>query len=62
MPWLFYWVNVPMVTVAGVVVAAFNIQHFFVDGVIWKLRNTKAASPLMLNIDDWTSLHAPVAV
>lgn len=62
LPWLFYWVNVPMVTVAGVVVAALNIQHFFVDGVIWKLRNTATASPLMLNLNDWTSPHVPVTV
>lgn len=62
LPWLLYWVNVPMVTVAGVVVAALNIQHFFVDGVIWKLRNTTAASPLMMNVADWASPRAPVIV
>jgi hypothetical protein len=57
LPWVLYWVNVPMVTVVGVVVAALNIQHFFVDGVIWKLRNTSAASPLMMNVVDWASLR-----
>jgi hypothetical protein len=62
LPWLFYWVDVPMVTVAGVVVAALNIQHFFVDGVIWKLRNTGAASPLMMNVADWASPRMPVRV
>lgn len=33
-----------------VVVAAVNIHHFFVDGVIWKLRDSSNASALMTNI------------
>ncbi|HTV35534.1 MAG TPA: hypothetical protein VMF12_03810 [Xanthobacteraceae bacterium] len=62
LPWVLFWVNVPMVTVAGIVVAALNIQHFFVDGVIWKLRNTRATSPLMLNLADWAPQGVPVTV
>jgi len=60
LPWLLFWVNLPAVTVAGVVIAALNIQHFFVDGVIWKLRNASVVSPLMMDIDDWTEARAPV--
>jgi hypothetical protein len=53
LPWMLAWVNVPFITSAGVVIAAVNIHHFFVDGVIWKLRNVRAASPLLMNIADW---------
>jgi hypothetical protein len=62
LPWLFFWVNLPMITTAGVVVAALNIHHFFVDGVIWKLRNTAATSPLMMNVADWSASRVPVTV
>jgi hypothetical protein len=60
LPWLLFWVDVPMITAAGIVIAAVNIQHFFVDGVIWKLRNTTATSPLMMNAADWAPRRAPV--
>jgi hypothetical protein len=36
----------------GIVTAAIQIHHFFVDGVIWKLKNKNVASPLMVNIED----------
>jgi hypothetical protein len=55
LPWLLFWVNLPMVTTAGIVIAAVNIHHFFVDGVIWKLRNAADTSPLMMNAADWAS-------
>jgi hypothetical protein len=55
LPWLLFWVNLPVVTTAGIVIAAVNIHHFFVDGVIWKLRNTAETSPLMMNATDWVS-------
>jgi hypothetical protein len=61
LPWVLFWVNVPMITVVGIVAAAINIQHFFVDGVIWKLRNTSSTSPLMLDLADWTPRPVPVA-
>jgi hypothetical protein len=32
--------------------AAIQIHHFFVDGVIWKLKNPNVLSPLLVNIDD----------
>jgi hypothetical protein len=52
-PWLPFWVDLPAGTAAGIVVAAINIHHFFVDGVIWKLRDTAIVSPLMLEARDW---------
>ncbi len=36
--------------VTGVVLAGVQIHHFFVDGVIWKLRRRSVASPLMVNL------------
>jgi hypothetical protein len=33
----------------AVVLSAVQIHHFFVDGVIWKLKNPKISSPLMAN-------------
>ncbi len=41
----------------GVLSAAVQIHHFFVDGVIWKLKRTTVASPLMGDLDDL--LHGP---
>jgi hypothetical protein len=57
LPWLLFWVDLPMATTAGIVLAAVNIHHFFVDGVIWKLRNTSSSSPLMMNATNWASTH-----
>lgn len=37
----------------AVVLSAVQIHHFFVDGVIWKLRNPRVASPLLVSIDDF---------
>jgi len=36
----------------GVVHAGVQIHHFFVDGVIWKLKDPKVASPLMMTWDE----------
>jgi hypothetical protein len=38
--------------VYGIIVASIQIHHFFVDGVIWKLKRKTVSSPLMVNIDD----------
>jgi len=38
----------------GVIFAAIQIHHFFVDGVIWKLKNNSVSHPLMMNITDLT--------
>jgi hypothetical protein len=34
--------------------SAIQIHHFFVDGVIWKLKNRTVSHPLMMNVDDIT--------
>jgi hypothetical protein len=36
----------------GVVHAGVQIHHFFVDGVIWKLKDPTVASPLMMTWDE----------
>ena len=36
----------------GVVYSAIQIHHFFVDGVIWKLKNQTVSHPLTMNIGD----------
>ena len=33
-----------------VIIAAVQIHHFFVDGVIWKLRNPRVHQPLLVNL------------
>ena len=38
--------------VLGIVIAGVQVHHFFVDGVIWKLKKKTVASPLMVNLDD----------
>jgi hypothetical protein len=43
----------------GVVAAGVQIHHFFVDGVIWKLKRQTVSSPLMVNIDDM--IHGSVS-
>lgn len=40
----------------GVFISAVQIHHFFVDGVIWKLKRTTVSSPLMVNLDEM--IHA----
>lgn len=35
-----------------ILLSAVQIHHFFVDGVIWKLKNPKVSSPLLVNIPD----------
>lgn len=37
----------------GVIHASVQIHHFFVDGVVWKLKDSKISSPLMVNIEQW---------
>lgn len=44
----------PRMLAEGILVAAVQIHHFFVDGVIWKLRNPKVAQPLLMHIRDVT--------
>jgi hypothetical protein len=60
LPLLVRWVDLPFLVVTGTVVAAVNIHHFFVDGVIWKLRNAPVTSALMVNIGDLAAARRPV--
>jgi hypothetical protein len=53
LPAAFSWLPLPLMTTAGILAAAVNIHHFFVDGVIWKLRDTATSSALMMNIAEF---------
>ncbi len=44
---------------SAVVLSAVQIHHFFVDGVIWKLKNPRVASPLLANLGDVTARPEP---
>ncbi len=52
LPRLLAETGVTLLFASGVVLAAVQLHHFFVDGVIWKLRRTTPASPLMVNLSD----------
>lgn len=54
LPHLFAAPGWPIDITRPVIFAAIQIHHFFVDGVIWKLKNPKVASPLMVNIGQLT--------
>ena len=41
--------DLPFYVVFGIVIAGVQIHHFFVDGVIWKLRTSAIRQPLMTN-------------
>ena len=56
---LFYWlprlctyVGYSLTFSIGIVIAGVQIHHFFVDGVIWKLKNKRVSSPLMVNLNE----------
>jgi hypothetical protein len=42
----------PALFAEGIVITAVQLHHFFVDGVIWKIRNPKVAAPLLVNVRD----------
>jgi hypothetical protein len=44
---------------APVVLAGVQIHHFFVDGVIWKLKNPRAASPVHASVGDYLKAGRP---
>ncbi|MBI4866334.1 MAG: hypothetical protein HY816_05230 [Candidatus Wallbacteria bacterium] len=54
--WLFprvvAWCGFPLEFATGIAIAGVQIHHFFVDGVIWKLRSPAVSSPLMSNLDE----------
>jgi hypothetical protein len=52
LPRVGFWLGGLSVAVAGgILTAGVQIHHFFVDGVIWKLRTKSVSSPLMVNLD-----------
>jgi hypothetical protein len=50
-------VSVPFAS--AIVLTALQIHHFFVDGVIWKLRTASVVSPLLVNIPALLQQPAP---
>jgi hypothetical protein len=42
----------------AVILSAVQIHHFFVDGVIWKLKDPRVSSPLLSNVSDLTDQSA----
>jgi len=53
LPRVFSWGGeIDFLFASGVVLAGVQIHHFFVDGVIWKLRDPSVSSPLMVSLDD----------
>jgi hypothetical protein len=44
----------PLMFSLAILTSAAQIHHFFVDGVIWKLRRATTAQPLMANIPEYT--------
>lgn len=44
--------DLTVVKVTGITLAAVQLHHFFVDGVIWKLKKKSVSSPLMVNLSD----------
>ena len=60
LPAAFSWLPLPVLTTtAGILAAAVNVHHFFVDGVIWKLRDTATSSALMMNIAEFAGPGVP---
>ncbi len=50
--------GLPLSTVEGIAIAGVQIHHFFVDGVIWKLRDARVSAPLMVTLHDLTGQGA----
>jgi hypothetical protein len=53
--------EVGLAMATGVVIAAVQIHHFFVDGVIWKLRSPSVSSPLLVHVGDLMVETAPAS-
>ncbi len=52
LPLVFSLTGAPTAFVTGVILAAVQVHHFFVDGVIWKLKTPTVSSPLMVNVSE----------
>jgi hypothetical protein len=42
----------------GIIVGGVQLHHFFIDGVIWKLKRKTVSSPLMSTLSDLTGAGA----
>lgn len=52
--------HVPTALAFGLIVAVVNIHHFFVDGVIWKLRDSSTSTALMTSLAEMGGPAIPV--
>ena len=48
-PQIVHYFGTPLNLATAVVIAGVQIHHFFVDGVIWKLKNPRVANPLTIS-------------
>ena len=61
LPRVFAFGGYPQQIAEPIVITAVQIHHFFVDGVIWKLRNPAVGSPLLVNIEQLARGRASAA-
>jgi hypothetical protein len=52
LPQIGAWAGFTLPFASAVLLATVQIHHFFVDGVIWKLKNPRVSSPLLVNLRD----------
>jgi hypothetical protein len=52
LPKLGQWASAAPMFSFAIVASAVQLHHFFVDGVIWKIRQPAVMSPLLVSIDD----------
>lgn len=62
LPYLFPIAKTNLVFVTGIVAAAVQMHHFFVDGVIWKLKTQTNVSPVLSNFFDFWRTEDPGTV
>lgn len=62
LPHLGGWFGKPLAFSTAILFVAIQIHHFFVDGVIWKLRHPKVTSPLSATLGDLTGSNHSTAV
>jgi len=62
LPWIGERAGIEAGLASGVLISAVQIHHFFVDGVIWKLRSQSVVSPLLVNIPELVRRPEPAPV
>jgi hypothetical protein len=48
------WFGISQDFSTGIIVGGVQLHHFFIDGVIWKLKRKTVSSPLMATLSDMT--------